>query len=149
MAAWVAAQYQRVINSKFDGDRCCRELLGAYKLLNRVQTDQSEVMWGTPIPVIDIPVRDIYNGLTLKQSAKQDYPEALFIVDLAQLKEQIDIRYDGRAFELSPSRKSGSSFLFVNRQRQESRVSDLIIHNQEYSWSVTARFQGKSRRNLP
>ncbi len=126
VAAWVAAQYQRVINSKFDSDRFCRELLGAYELLNRIQTQQSEVMWGTPIPL-----RDIYKLLTLKQSAKQDYPEALFIFDLARLKEQIDIRHDGRAFELSPSRKSGSSFLLVNSQGQESRVSDLIIHDRE------------------
>ncbi len=121
----MAGQYQRVITSKFDGDRCCRELLGAYALLNRVQTHQAEVMWGTPIPL-----RDIYKVLTLKQSAKQDYPEALFIFDLAHLKEQkeqIDIRYDGRAFELSPSRKSGSSFLLVNTQGQESRVSNLIF----------------------
>ena len=124
LAAWVSKEYQRVINTKFNADRFCQELLIAYEMSNRLNLKKDAVVWGHPVTL-----KDIYRLLTLKHSAKQDYPEALFTYDLARLKEQFDIRYDSRRFELVPSRDQSSGVLLVNSKGQESRVSSLIIYD--------------------
>jgi hypothetical protein len=123
LAPWVEAQYRKVIESKFDSTRFCRELLSAYEMLNRLLVKQEEVVWGSPVPL-----KDIYRILTLKQTTRQDYPEAMFVFDLARLKEQTEIMYDKYQFDLEPSRNQASAFLLVNSQGQESRVSNLAIH---------------------
>lgn len=128
VAEWVAGQYRRVVESKFDADRFCKELLFAYELLNRLVMKQDHVTWEHPIPL-----KEIYRILTVKQSAKQDYPEAMFIFDLARLKEQMTITYNGYTFELVPTREQANSYLLTNRQGQESRVSTLNIYQTEKS----------------
>ncbi len=122
LANWVSGQYRKVVDSKFDSNRFCRELLNAYELLNRLDVQKKEVVWGH-----SIGLKDIYRLLTLKQVAKQDYPEPLFTFDLARLKEQPEIRYEQYQFELQPSRNL-PGFVLINSQGQESRVSTLAIH---------------------
>ena len=122
LAHWVAGQYHKVIASKFDSSRFCRELLSAYELLNQIEMQKKAVVWGHPIAL-----KDIYRLLTLKQIAKQDYPEPLFTFDLARLKEQPEIRYEHYQFDLQPSRNL-PSFVLINSQGQESRISTLAIH---------------------
>ena len=124
IAAWVSKEYQRVINSRFNAERFCQELLIAYEMGNRLNLKQDSVVWGHPVTL-----KEIYKLLTLKQSAKQDYPEALFTYDLARLKEQFDISYEGHRFELVPSRNQASGLLLINSKGQESRVSGLIIYD--------------------
>jgi hypothetical protein len=126
LATWVAGQYKRVSDSKFNATQFCKELLAAYEMLNCLVLKHDQVNWGHPVPL-----KEIYRLLTLRQSTKQDYPEPLFIYDLARLKEQVDIQYEGYRFELVPSRNQASSFLLVNSQGQESRVSSLTIHDRE------------------
>lgn len=128
VAEWVALQYKRVVESKFDADRFCKELLFAYELLNRLAMKQDHVTWEHPIPL-----KEIYRILTVKQSAKQDYPEAMFIFDLARLKEQLLITYNGYTFELVPTREQLNSYVLINRQGQESRVSTLNIYQTDKS----------------
>jgi hypothetical protein len=123
LSAWVSGQYNRVISSKFDSTRFCRELLSAYEMLNLATLKEKEILWGH-----SISLKDIYRVLTLKQSARQDYPEPLFTYDLARLKEQSEIRYDRYQFELEPSREPSKSLLLINSQGQESRVGTLAIH---------------------
>ncbi len=123
LAAWVAVQYKRVVNSSFNADRFCRDLLNAYEIVNRLALQQPEVAWGHPVPL-----KDIYKLLTLKQSARQDYPESLFTYDLARLKEQFDISYNQYRFELVPSRNAAKGLLLRNSQGQENRVDTLIIY---------------------
>jgi hypothetical protein len=123
LAPWVEAQYRKVIDSKFDANRFCRELLSAYEMLNCLMLNQSDIAWGH-----SVPLKDLYRVLTLKQTTRQDYPEALFVFDLARLKEQTEILYDKYQFDLEPSRNQASSFLLVNSEGQESRVSTLAIH---------------------
>lgn len=125
VAQWVHGQYRKVIDSKFDATRFCRELLSAYEILNRMDMHQDEVAWGH-----SIGLKDIYRLLTLKQVAKQDYPEPLFTFDLARLKEHPEIRYEQYQFELQPSRNL-PGFVLINSQGQESRVSTLAIHRVE------------------
>ena len=124
LAAWVSKKYQQVINSKFNADRFCHELFIAYEMSNRLNLKNDSAVWGHPVPL-----KEIYQLLTLKQSVKQDYPEALFTYDLARLKEQPDICYEGHRFELVPSRNQSSGLLLVSSKGQESRVSSLIIYD--------------------
>lgn len=123
VAAWASKEYRRVIDSKFDASRFCRELLNAYELLNRLEVKGDGVLWGH-----SVPLKDIYRLLTLKQTAKQDYPEALFTFDLARLREQPEIFYESYQLELVPSRNPSGSFLLINSRGQESRVSNLAIY---------------------
>ncbi len=128
LADWVSKRYRRVVDSKFDGDRFCKELLMAYEMVNRLSLHQSSVNWGHPVPL-----KDLYKLLTLRQTAKQEYPEPLFVYDLARLKEQFEIRYEGHLFELMPSREQANTFLLINSQGQESRVGDLVIYEHDKS----------------
>jgi len=123
LAAWVAVQYKRVVNSSFNADRFCRDLLSAYEIINRLALKQPDVTWGHPVPL-----KEIYKLLTLKQSTRQDYPESLFVYDLARLKEQFDISYNQYRFELVPSRNAAKGLLLRNSKGQESRVDALIIY---------------------
>ena len=124
LATWVAQEYQRVVNSKFNAERFCQELLGAYEMLNRLNLKQDSVVWGHPVSL-----KEIYRLLTLKYSARQDYSEALFTYDLARVKDQFEIFYNGYQFELAPSRDQSSGLLLVSSKGQESRVSSLIIYD--------------------
>ena len=126
LAAWVAKEYQQVVNSKFNAERFCQELLSAYEMLNRLTLKEDSVVWGHPVTL-----KEIYKLLTLKYSAKQDYSEALFTYDLARLKGHFDICYSGHRFELVPSRNQSSGLLLVNSKGQESRVSSLIIYDKD------------------
>lgn len=126
LVPWVNDQYRRVIESKFDPARFCRELLAAYELLNRLSLQVEDVLWGHPVPL-----KELYKLLTVRQSARQDYPEPLFTFDLARLQEQTDIQHEGYRFELVPSRQQASGLLLVNSRGQESRVSSLAIHRHE------------------
>ncbi|WP_448574317.1 hypothetical protein [Trichothermofontia sp.] len=123
LAAWVAVQYKRVVNSNFNADRFCRDLISAYEVVNRLALQKPDVVWGHPVPL-----KDIYKLLTLKQSSRQDYPESLFTYDLTRLKEQVDISYHHYRFELVPSRNATKGLLLRNSKGQESRVDALIIY---------------------
>ncbi len=128
LASWVAKQYRRVVDSRFDPMRFGRELLGAYEMLNRLSLNADQVVWGHPVPL-----KDLYKILTLRQAARQEYPEPLFTFDLARLNDQVSLQIEGHRFELVPSRHQSTGFLLVNQRGQESRVSSLVIHAQDPS----------------
>ncbi|MDX2270932.1 MAG: hypothetical protein NW237_03150 [Cyanobacteriota bacterium] len=123
LATWVSRHYKRVLEGRFDANRFCQELLAAYQILNPLLMHAPSVTWGHPVPL-----KEIYRLLTLRQVARQDYPEALFAFDLARLQEQADIHDDSYRLELIPSRQSATGLLLVNSRGQESRVSSLAIY---------------------
>ncbi len=123
LTAWILEQYTQVVNSKFDTDTFCKELLQGYEYLNRLTLNTSAVKWGHPVAL-----KDIYKLLTLRQSSRQEYPESLFTYDLARLREQVEITYGSYRFELVPSRQQTGGFLLINSRGQESRVSSLAIY---------------------
>ena len=124
IAALVVKEYQRVVSSKFNFEQFGQELFNAYEMLNRLNLNKDSVVWGHPIDL-----KEIYKLLTLKSSAKQDYPEALFTYDLARLKEQFEISHNGHRFEFVPSRNQSSGLLLVSSKGKESRVGSLTIHD--------------------
>ncbi len=124
LALWVAKEYQRIVHSKFNFEQFSQELFNVYEILNRLNLKTGSIVWGHPIEI-----KEIYKLLTLKTSAKQDYPEALFSYDLARLKEQFDVTHNGYRFEFIPSRNQSSGLLLVSSKGQESRIGSLAIHD--------------------
>ncbi|WP_448564251.1 hypothetical protein [Trichothermofontia sp.] len=112
-----------MVNRSFNANRFCRDLISAYKVVNRLALQRPHVVWGHPVPL-----RDIYKLLTLRQTDCQDYPEFFFTYDLARLKEQPDISYHQYRFEPVPSRNATKGLLLRNSNGQESRVDALIIY---------------------
>ncbi len=43
LAAWVSKNYQQVINTKFNAERFCQELLVAYEMINRLSLNKDSV----------------------------------------------------------------------------------------------------------
>jgi hypothetical protein len=121
VAKWVNKRYRQVAESRFDPAKLCKELLSAYEYLNKLQTQSTQVQWGS-----NVLLRDIYRLLTLRQSARQDYPETLFAYDLGRLREQFEIRFEGQRFELVPAREH--NLVLINRKGEEERVGSLAIY---------------------
>jgi hypothetical protein len=123
VAAWVAARYKKLVEKKFDSQQFCRELLDAYRIGNRMAYRQNEVLWGRAVSLTTI-----YELLTVRRSARQEYPKELYIYDLGRLKEQFQIRYQGYRFEFGFARNQGHALLVIDSQGRESRLSSLIVH---------------------
>lgn len=120
VAAWVGKLYRQVSQSRFEPTQLCRELLGAYELLSPRMTGTP---WGQTVPL-----KGIYRVLTLRTSARQEYPESLFAYDLARLREQYEVRYEGHLFEFVPSRHQTENLVLVDRKGQESRIGSLVVY---------------------
>lgn len=126
VAEWVSKRYKKVTEKKFDTERFLKELLAAYKKANQLTYREADVLWGKAAPL-----ELLYDLLTLKQSAKKDYPKSLFIYELARLKEQFDMRYEGYQFELGFARNQERAFVLVDSHGKESRHSSLTIYQAE------------------
>ncbi len=123
IASWAASRYRGLVERKFDSQRFCRDLLEAYQIANKLAYGKNEVLWGRAVSLTTI-----YDLLTVPQSAKRDYPKALYTYELARLKEQFEIRYKNYTFEFGSAKNQSHALLLVDSKGRESRVSTLIIH---------------------
>lgn len=126
LAEWVSKRYKKVTEKKFDTERFLKELLAAYKKANQLTYREADVLWGKAASL-----ELLYDLLTLKQSAKKDYPKSLFIYELARLKEQFDMNYESYQFELGFARNQERAFVLVDSHGKESRHSSLTIYQVE------------------
>ncbi|APB34350.1 hypothetical protein GlitD10_2024 [Gloeomargarita lithophora Alchichica-D10] len=115
LAAWVAKNYKTLINSSFNRDRFCKELINVYPYL-------SQGDWGMPVPI-----KEVYTLLTLKTETKQDYPESRFIFDLSRLLEQYEISYNEYRFDFSPHKQRNKNYTVVNHQGRERAIGNMTI----------------------
>ena len=123
LAAWVSGRYQAVAGKRFDAESFMRDLLNAYKVANKIAYREADVLWGRAVGL-----DAIYELLTLKQSARQEYPKPLFVYNLARLKEQFDLTQDEYRLELGTARNQTKALLIVDSQGRESRISSLTIY---------------------
>lgn len=123
LAAWVTKRYQQVTRKKFDVQGFMKELLSAYKFANKAAYREEEVLWGRAVG-LDV----IYELLTIKRAARQDYPKPLFVYELGRLKEQFDLTMDDYRFELGFARNQSRALVIVDSQGRESRLSSLTIY---------------------
>ena len=123
LAAWVFARYQAVAGKRFDAALFMKDLLQAYKFANKMAYREEDVRWGRAVG-LDV----IYELLTVKQSARQEYPKPLFVYNLGRLKEQFDLTHDGYRLELGFARNQSRALLVVDSQGRESRLSSLTVY---------------------
>ncbi|CQR70478.1 hypothetical protein SOV_40110 [Sporomusa ovata DSM 2662] len=123
VAKWVATKYQKLIGKRFDGAGFMRELLGAYKVANKLAYREGQVLWGRAVAL-----DELYELLTLKRGSRQEYPKPLFLFELGRLKEQFEMKLDEYQFEFGFPRKQEKAVTIVDSRGRESRVSSLTIH---------------------
>ncbi len=123
LANWVASRYQAMIGKRFDSEAFMRDLFQAYKFANKVAYREEDILWGRAVAL-----DTIYELLTVKQTARQEYPKPLFVFNLARLKEQFDLTYDEYRLELGTARNQAKALLVVDSQGRESRISSLTIY---------------------
>lgn len=126
VAAWVAARYKKLVEKRFDSQQFCREMLNAYRHVNREAYRQNEVLWGRAVSLTTI-----YEVLTIRRSARQEYPKELYIYDLGRLKEQFQISHQGYRFEFGFARNQGHALLVIDSQGRESRINSLIVYQEQ------------------
>ncbi len=122
LATWVAGRYERVVRSRFEAQTFKKELLAAYQIANRAKYG-GQVQWGN-----SVELAMIYDLLTLRQAARQEYPRQLFLFDLARLREEPDVEFDGHRFEFGFARGQDKVFAVVDRQGREARLGSLIVY---------------------
>ncbi|SDD78708.1 hypothetical protein [Sporomusa acidovorans] len=120
---WVGVRYQKLIGKRFDGTGFMRELLGAYKVANRLAYREGNVLWGRAVAL-----EELYELLTLKRGSRQEYPKPLFLFELGRLKEQFEMKLDEYQFEFGFPRKQEKAVTIVDSRGRESRVSSLTVH---------------------
>ena len=112
LAKWVSEQYYDLINSSFNSDQFCKELLGAYQYLGKNGT------W--------VCLKDVYQILTLRSGTKQEYPESIFIFDISRLRENFKTEYKGYLFEFAPHHDQSKNYDVVNRNLNKAQQIGLI-----------------------
>ena len=119
LAKWVSAKYQALINSTFNSDQLCKEILEAYPYL-------SSRSWG-----MSVSLKDIYQLLTLKGSTKKEYPESIFVFDLGRLLENRTIEYKGHSFDFQPHNTANKNYAVVNSKGRERQLGLISIYKVE------------------
>ena len=123
LCRWVEKKYRAVVGRKFDSGRLMNDLLEAYKIANQMIYRGEKVVWGRAVGL-----ETIYTLLTLRRSARQEYPRPLYIFELGRLKELVALRIGEYRFELGFARNQSKALLIVDSQGRESRVSSLTIY---------------------
>jgi hypothetical protein len=121
LSLWVAKVYKKLVNSQFNHDQFCKELIEAYRYLS-----DSDSEWRLPVLV-----KDVYKLLTIKTEAKQEYPESRFMFDLSRLLNQYEINYGEYIFDFSPHKLPAKNYTLVNEVGKERAVGNMIIRKVE------------------
>jgi hypothetical protein len=74
---------------------------------------------------------DLYEIMTLKQTARQDYPKQFFVFDLGLLKESSMLELNEFRFELGFARNQARAIVVVDSSGRESRISSLTVYKGE------------------
>ncbi len=124
LSKWVAKKYQDVVGRKFDADRLMNDLLDAYKIANQMNFRGDKVLWGRAVGL-----ETIYTLLTLRRSARVEYPRPLYLFELGRWKEFVNPHAGEYRFELGFARDQFKALLIVDSQGRESHLSSLTIHH--------------------
>lgn len=116
LADWVSEKYQTLMNSSFNSDQLCKELLEAYPYL-------SNKSWG-----VTVSLKDIYQLLTLRSNTKKEYPEPIFMFDLGRLLESVKIEYKGHSFDFQPHKISNKNYAIIDRRGKERQLGLISIY---------------------
>ncbi|HBP38326.1 MAG TPA: hypothetical protein DD640_06225 [Clostridiales bacterium] len=126
LAKWVSVRYKKVIARKFNAAAFMKDLIEAYQLANQLKYHEKNIVWGRAVPIIEL-----YELLTIKASARQDYPKQFFIFDLGLFKESAALDLDCYRFELGFARNPSRAMTVVDSSGRESHISSLTIYCKE------------------
>ena len=115
LASWVSDQYHVLINSPFNSDQLCKELLAAYQYLSKNNSSVS--------------LKDVYQILTLRSNTRQEYPESIFMFDIGRLLESFKIEYKGYSFIFAPHLEHNKNYTLIDRNGTERQVGLMRISN--------------------
>ncbi|MFN5514043.1 MAG: hypothetical protein ACK5CA_04640 [Cyanobacteriota bacterium] len=116
LSDWITQHYNSVVSSPFDREQFCEELILAYKYL-------SNSIW-----MRQISLKDVYKLLTVRIVAKQEYPEANFMFDLARLLKVPYIEFKEFCFEFSANKESKNNYFITDDQGKEKTVGLVSIY---------------------
>lgn len=119
-------KYSTITKKPFNRERFCKDLLEAYKILNKLTYQSSDVKWGNAVLLTKI-----YELITISSTYRQEYSKANFIFDISRLKDQFEIKFDKFQFNFGTSRDISNTLLVVDSNGNESRLSTLIVHKLE------------------
>ncbi|MEO1785156.1 hypothetical protein V4762_08820 [Thermodesulfobium sp. 4217-1] len=119
-------KYSTITKRPFNRDKFCKDLLEAYKILNKLTYQNSDVKWGNAVSL-----SKIYELITISSAYRQEYSKANFIFDISRLKDQFEIKFDKFQFNFGTSRDVANTLLVVDSNGNESRLSTLIVHKLE------------------
>ena len=118
---WINKHYEPVVSSPFEQEQFCKEIMSAYKLL-------SQSNWRR-----QISLKDVYQVLTIRGSTKQEYPESIFMFDLARLLQSPMIEIDNFYFEFAPHKEAKKNYFIANSQGQEKTIGLVSIYEKQSS----------------
>jgi len=116
LANWVSEKYQSLINSSFNSDQLCKDILEAYPYL-------SNKSWG-----VSVSLKDMYQLLTLRSNTKKEYPESIFMFDLGRLLESFKIEYKGYSFDFQPHKVANKNYAIIDRRGKERQLGLISIY---------------------
>ncbi|HAL73486.1 MAG TPA: hypothetical protein DCM45_00160 [Clostridiales bacterium] len=123
LAKWIAVRYKKILARKFNASSFMKDLVEAYRLSIQLKYHEKSVVWGRAVPITEI-----YELLTIKASARQDYPRQFFIFDLGLFKETATLELDNYRFELGFARNPTRAMTVVDSSGRESHISSLTIY---------------------
>jgi hypothetical protein len=124
LSKWVDTKYQAVVGRKFDSSRLMNDLLEAYKIANQMIYRQEKVLWGRAVGL-----EMVYTLLTLRRSARQEYPKPLYLFELGKLKELVTLQVGEYRFELGFARDQFKALVIVDSRGRDSHLSSLTIYH--------------------
>lgn len=119
----VKKSYDKVVQKKIDSKRFLQDLLPAYEIANRLTYGGNDVLWGRAVPLLKI-----YELLTIRRAAKQEYSKEQFLFDVGRMKEQFGLILDGYRFELGFARNQSKALVIVDSQGREHHLSSITVY---------------------
>jgi hypothetical protein len=113
---WINKHYEPVVSSSFEQEQFCKEIMSAYKLL-------SQSHWRR-----QISLKDVYQVLTIRGDTKQEYPESIFMFDLARLLQNPMIELDDFYFEFAPHKETKKNYFITDTQGKEKTIGLVSIY---------------------
>jgi|LSQX01.2.fsa_nt_gb hypothetical protein len=126
LAQWVAKRYKTVLGRRFNAGAFMKDLINAYQLATQLKFREKNEKWG-----VAVPIKDIYDLMTIRAAARRDYPRQFFTFDLGLLKEEAELQLGRHRFELGFARNPSRAMTIVDSSGRESHISSLTIYLDE------------------
>ncbi len=126
LALWVAKRYKTVLGRRFNATAFMKDLINAYQLATQLKFREKSEKWG-----VAVPIKDIYDIMTIRAASRREYPRQFFSFDLGLFKEEAALQLGRHRFELGFARNPSRAMTVVDSSGRESHISSLTIYLDE------------------